>query len=520
MRLDDFPRQHIPLLAFARSRRDTSGDIAMLGHRSRALMGALLAGVSALSLVATAPAALAESPAQSAWAGGSLADLIEQVSPAVVQITARHPGSETVLGEDDLPDPFRYFFGREFGFPDDQQPQQRQPGRPPRSQQRERGPEVRAGGSGFLIDRDGTIVTNNHVVDKATHVSVTLKDGREFDAKVLGTDPKTDIAVLKIKADNLPNPVRWGDSEKARVGESIFAMGAPFDLGGTVTAGIISARSRYLGGNYDDFIQIDAPINPGNSGGPLFNSNGEVIGVNSQIFSPSGGNVGIGFAIPSSIVKAVAQQIVQHGSVERGFLGVSIQPVTKDIAESLGLADAKGALVAEVNEKSPAERAGLQVQDVIVQFGDKPVKDVHDLTRYVADAHDGDHVRLSLIRDGKTRDVDVAIARMQGDGAKLASRDTRGERGGDGLALDRLGLSLDNDDGAVVVSDVSRGGPADEAGLQAGDHVVRVNDTEVKTAKQAQQAVADAAEKHRTAVLLQIERDGQKRFVGVPFAAS
>jgi serine protease Do len=497
----------------------------MLRNRSRALVSALLAGASALALSTTIPttSAFAQAPeASSTQTGGwggvpRLADLVEAVSPAVVQVTSVRSGpAVAAFPQEELPEffrdgPFReFFFGPEFN----------RPGGPaiPRA------PEMRAGGSGFLVDGSGVIVTNNHVVADATEVSVTLQDGREFDAEVLGTDPKTDLAVLRIDANDLPAPVRWGDSDAARVGDPVFAMGAPYGLGGTVTAGIVSARGRNLGsGPYDDFIQVDAPINYGNSGGPLFNAAGAVIGVNSQIYSPSGrsgGNVGIGFAIPSDLAQDVVAEIVRNGAVERGWLGVSIQPVTRDIAESLGLEDAEGALVAEVNDDSPAARAGVEVGDVILRFGDADIGELRDLTRAVADADPGERVRMAVLRDGRERDLRVTVERAPGDAPSAKTANAPGGSDPASLDLERLGLRLADADGGVLVAEVTPGGPAARAGLTPGDEVVRINQSEVDTAEAAREAVVAAMESDRSAVLLQVERDGRRRFVGVPFSSS
>jgi serine protease Do len=486
-------------------------------------VGVLLAGASALALGAALPAAAhaQASPAQAAprggWASGpSLADLVEDVSPAVVQITARRAGPAVAgLPGDELPEffrdgPFREFFGPEFRAPSG-------PGAP-------RAPEVRAGGSGFLVDGTGVIVTNNHVVDGATEVTVTLQDGRELDAEVLGLDPKTDLAVVRIDADDLPAPVRWGDSDAARVGDPVFAMGAPYGLGGTVTAGIVSARGRNLNsGPYDDFIQVDAPINYGNSGGPLFNGQGEVIGVNSQIYSPSGrsgGNVGIGFAIPAELAQDVVAEIVTHGAVERGWLGVSIQPVTREIAEGLGLDEAEGALVAEVNDASPAAHAGVEVGDVVTRFGDVDIGDVRDLTRAVADADPGAHLRMTVVRDGRERTLRVEVAASPAESAPSKLARAEGAPRVAGVDLDRLGLRLADEEGDVVVAEVTPDGPAAEAGIAPGDRVTRVNQSEVGSAEAAREAVTAALESDRSAVLLQVERNGQRRFVGVPFSSS
>ncbi|WP_152613715.1 S1C family serine protease, partial [Inquilinus limosus] len=266
-------------------------------------------------------------------------------------------------------------------------------------------------GSGFIIDPAGYIVTNNHVVKDADEITVTLNDGTVLPAKVIGTDPKTDLALIKVKAGKPLTAVEWGDSDAAQVGDWVMAVGNPYGLGGTVTAGIVSARARDINANpLEDFLQIDAAINPGNSGGPSFDAGGKVIGINSEIYSPSGGSVGIGFAIPSNLAKSVIAQLREHGSVRRGWLGVQIQAVTPEMAEALGLGTAKGALVAEVQKGSPALKAGLRQGDVILSFAGKPVAQSKDLPRLVAEAPSGTTVPVQVLRDGKPKDLSVGIA--------------------------------------------------------------------------------------------------------------
>jgi serine protease Do len=445
----------------------------------------------------------------------NLADLVQSTSPSVVQIIVREPGSVRMTsgpgGLEGLPPEFRQFFGRQFGFGQDD-------GDGP---QRE-APDRMASGSGFFID-GGYIVTNNHVVDKAKKVTVRLESGKEIDATVVGTDAKTDLAVIKIDPKLAPPSLKWGDSDKARVGDSVYAVGSPFGLGNTVTAGIISARSRDIhSGPYDDYFQVDAPINQGNSGGPLLNAEGRVIGVNSAIYSPSGGNVGIGFSIPSAQAQAVASQIIAHGSVERGWLGVGIQDVTPDIAKSFGLSDAKGVLVGEVTPNSPASKAGIKPQDVILSFGDRQVKDRHDLTRAVADTKAGTSKDLKILRGGRQQTISVKIAALDDTPVKeKVSLSTDKSTKSDGkVPLDGLGLQLSDSDDGLVIADVTVNSAAADAQLRPGDKLVMVNQTPVKTASEAQRAVADAKQKHRDAVLLQIERNGNKVFIGVPFSGS
>lgn len=310
----------------------------------------------------------------------SLADMVEAVGPSVVQIDARREGRA---------------INTPFGL----------------MQERAQA----AVGSGFVIDPSGILITNNHVVEGASEVKVKLSDGTERTARVLGTDAKTDIAVLRIQRGGRFQPVAWGESDRMRVGESVFAVGSPFGLGNSVTAGIISARGREIGaGPYDNFLQVDAAINSGNSGGPLFDANGRVIGVNTAIFSPSGGNVGIGFAIPSSIARNVALQIIENGRVSRGWIGVALQDVPSAAAEALGIADRKGALIAQVDPGGPAAASGLASGDIVRSFAGKPVDDGRDLGRFVADAPIGSVAPLTVLRDRRQIALKLRIGRNSG----------------------------------------------------------------------------------------------------------
>jgi len=440
----------------------------------------------------------------------NLADLVERVSPAVVMVVVRSanevkmtsgPGGSPFDGT-----PFGEFFGRQFG-----------PGQAPQGEM----PDRMGSGSGFFIE-GGYIVTNNHVVDGAKKVTVRMADGKEIDATVVGTDAKTDLAVIKVDTKYAPKSLTWGSSDKARPGDSVFAMGSPFSLGNSVTAGIISARGRDIrSGPYDDYIQVDAPINQGNSGGPLFNANGEVIGVNSAIYSPTGGNVGIGFSIPSAMAQSIVQQIITNGSVARGWLGVQIQQVTPDMAKGLNLADARGAMVSDITDGSPAQKAGFKVGDVILNYGDRTVSEVHDLTRAVADTKAGDSRDIKILRAGKQQTLKVKIAALDeaaGGPVKLAGATPKMPAPKTTVSLEGLGLELASDNG-VVVAGVKVNSSAADVGLKAGDKIVSINQVEVTSPEAARKAVDDVRKQKREAVLVQIEREGRTSFVGIPFQA-
>lgn len=479
----------------------------------------VLALALALSPLAwTAPAWAAATP-------DSFADLIDQVTPAVVQITTTQkaprglPGSGNPL--DQLPEqfregPLRDFFDRFF--------QEGAPGLgipPPMPRN--------ALGSGFIIDSSGIVVTNNHVIGQATDIKVKLKDGREMSASLVGSDEKTDLAVLRISSDKPLPAVAWGDSDKARVGDWVIAIGNPFGLGGTVTAGIISSRGRDIGaGPYDDFIQIDAPINSGNSGGPLFNSEGKVIGVNTAILSPSGGSIGIGFAIPSELARKVVAELQQKGSVDRGWLGVAIQPVTQEVAESLGLKEAKGALVANVTAGSPAAEAGIRQGDVITAFDGRPVDEVRDLTRAVADAPIGERKSVNVWRGDREVSIKVKIGQMPKQMARSEDAGPDSAAPGEGTALATLGITvlpideaararfgLTAKDSGVVVVSVARDQNAASKGIRPGDIIVRANDRTIEQVADLQAVVDQAKASGRKAVLLLMQREGEARFVAV-----
>ncbi|MEQ5788757.1 trypsin-like peptidase domain-containing protein [Erythrobacter sp. NFXS35] len=321
----------------------------------------------------------------------SLADMVEAVGPSVVQIQVKpdaqmHRTGSALSREEML----RRYFGQ--GSPD-----------------RDRAPQRGSLGSGFIIDPSGLVVTNNHVVGDAAKVTVQLSDGRELEGRVLGRDAKTDVAVVQITEGGSYQAIDWGDSERSRVGDSVFAVGSPFGLGNTVTSGIVSALGREIGGPYDDYLQVDAAINSGNSGGPLFDAYGRVIGVNTAIFSPSGGNVGIGFAIPSHLAREVAMEIVANGSVARGQIGVSLRDLDEDLVEALGLPDQNGVLIAQVEPSGTAARSGLRPGDVVLHFGGQALEDGRDLARAVADAKAGSTVPVEIVRDGRRLALNLAI---------------------------------------------------------------------------------------------------------------
>jgi serine protease Do len=441
------------------------------------------------------------------------ADLVAQVRPAVVTITA----TETAPAEQaDSPFPsgtpqdrmFRHYFGGKAGGA----------GRPQ---------QVQALGSGFIVDAQGHVVTNNHVVADATQVKVTLDDGRELSAKVVGRDARSDLALLKVEAGGALPFLRLGDSDKARPGDWVVAVGNPYGLGGTVTAGIVSARGRDIhSGPYDDFLQVDAPINRGNSGGPLFAQDGSVIGVNTAIFSPSGGSIGIGFAIPSNLVRSVVAQLEQNGRVERGYIGVSAQPVDATLARALHLARPDGALVAEVQADSPAARAGLRPGDVVTAVGEAPVRSPRDLARAISSLRPGSPATLTARRDGQETQVSLKVVALpdqqsaaaeEGDGAGA-------QRGRLGLGLATVqeaqqnGLDLPRGTQGVVIAQVEPASPAAEAGLRAGDVITSVGGRKVRSPQEAIGAIREAVAANDGAVALQLLRDGHSAFVAVQAA--
>ena len=442
------------------------------------------------------------------------ADLVDQVMPAVISVEVKYAnvaadtGNGGDGGSDQLPglpngSPFGEFFKQ---FP---QFRDAVPPGGPRQQHPHGGAAL---GSGFIISADGYAVTNNHVVQDADEVSVKMKDGTEYQATVIGTDPKTDLALIKIKSDKPFEFVKFSETEP-RVGDWVMAVGNPFGLGGTVTSGIISARGRDIGsGPYDDFLQVDASINKGNSGGPDFNLEGDVIGINTAIFSPSGGSVGIGFAIPASTAESVIASLRQNGKVTRGWLGVQIQPVTADIEESLGLTSDKGAIVADVTDQSPALAAGLKAGDTILKVDGKDISDARDLARKVAQIKPGSSVPVTIVRAGKTMDIAVKIGTMPQD-PKMASAGGGGTPSPSSLA--GLGIQVaPADDGAgVKVTAVDPNGSAAEHGLKEGDIILEVAGREVHAPSDVREALKAAGKK---SVLMLVRSGDTQRFLALP----
>jgi serine protease Do len=435
----------------------------------------------------------------------TMAPAARAAMPAVVKISAsKVVKAPTGFSGEQMNPMFRQFFGGEGGF----------------EQQAPRSHREGGLGSGVVISSDGYILTNNHVVDGATDVRVTLPDRREFKAKVIGTDPKTDIAVLKIEANNLP-VITVGNSAKMQVGDAVLAIGNPYGVGQTVTMGIVSATGRAGLGieDYEDFIQTDASINPGNSGGALVNDRGELVGINTAILAPgSGGNQGIGFAVPVNLARNVMDQIVSHGQVERGYLGVTIQEVTPAIAKAIGLNAPEGALVSDVSPNSPAQRAGLQSGDVIVSMNGTNVVESNQLRMNVSMMNPGQTVHLKVFRDGQTRDVTVQVGELPGKKVERASRESdESEHALEGVSVESLDARTAREAGlpastrGVVVTDVDPSSPAAQAGLKEGDVIQEVNHHAVASSDD----LASAVRKSNGESLLLVNRGGNKLYLAV-----
>lgn len=485
---------------------------------STALAGTMVFAVPGLSIThAQAKAVLVEAVQQPGFA-----EVVEQVKPAVVSVQVK--SSERLKNQDME----GFFGGQDFDQLPDNHPlkrffkdfeDRRQPGKKPSPNAK---PRPVAQGSGFFISADGYIVTNNHVVADGTAYSVVLDDGTELNAKLIGTDPRTDLAVLKVEDKDKRKfaYVDFADDSKVRVGDWVVAVGNPFGLGGTVTAGIVSARGRDIGADvYDDFLQIDAAVNKGNSGGPTFNLNGQVVGINTAIFSPSGGSVGIAFAIPSSTAKHVVEQLIDKGSVQRGWIGVQIQPVTKEIADSIGLSYAKGALVADPMD-GPAQKAGIKAGDVILSVDGQIVTDARDLAKRIANVTPNKTATLEIWRDGKKKDISVKIASMPKDQNKSSGKKLDSDDNNTSETLDEYGLTVtpSDDDSGLVVTNVQSDSDAADKGLRAGDVIMSINNRNVKTVADMTRAIKDAQKNGRGAILLQVQSNDQTRFVALPLA--
>lgn len=478
----------------------------VVDQRGRRVSLGVWAAIIAASLVAL--------PA-SAWSRGapdSFADLVERLSPAVVNISTTQNVSR---GRGEVPtpqfppgSPFEEFFEEFF-----------------ERQQSEQAPtrRVTSLGSGFIIDAAGIIITNNHVIAEADEVTVILSDDTELAAEILGRDERTDLAVLKVDAGRALPSVAWGNSETARVGDWVLAIGNPFGLGGSVTAGIISARGRNINaGPYDDFIQTDAPINRGNSGGPLFDMEGKVIGINSAIFSPSGGSIGIGFSIPVSLARPVLEQLAAYGRVRRGWLGVRIQTVTEEIAEGLGLDEARGALVASIIDEADPAHGRIEPGDIILAFDRKPITDVRSLSRAVADTPVGKTVDVELWRRGELQTITVTVSELT-EPKELAAIQSSQLETAEVLGMSLAAITdelretydLSEDVQGVVVTAVDEDSSAAEQRIQPGDVVTEVSQDEVRTPRELVAKVREVEESNRKSVVLTLTHGGELRFVAL-----
>ena len=450
------------------------------------------------------------SPSDGKGMPGSFSALVEKLSPSVVNITT----SSTVPNRQELnpqlppgspfEDLFRDFMDRE------------QNGSPRRQR---RGTAL---GSGFIISADGYVVTNNHVIENADQIEIEFFDGRLLEATVVGTDPKTDIALLKVKAEDKLKFVSFGDSNQSKVGDWVLAIGNPLGQGFSVSAGIISARGRALSGSYDDFIQTDAAINRGNSGGPLFNMDGDVIGVNTAILSPNGGSIGIGFSMSSAVVEKVIDQLKNFGETRRGWLGVRIQDVTEDVAEALGIEKTDGALVTDVPD-GPAKDGGVKSGDVIIEFDGRKIKDTRELVRIVGDSSVGKKVLVKVLRDGKEVSLSVKLGRLEDNIASsqpVRQRTKKVEFAG--MTLSNIGkevaeqFGIDQNIKGVVILDVKVGSVAEDKGLKKGDIIIQVNRIKISSTDELYKLNEEAKKANKTSILMLILRNGMRRFIGLP----
>ena len=525
-----------------------SGHHPWVGKARSAAVGFGLGATMALSPLVWAQNPAADTPPNAApplshgaptLPQQSFAPLVKRVLPAVVNISVTEQSGPEMMGYNGqdhelrrfrgMPEQFRGSpfedFMRRFFDHNDNGDGSATPG-PFSEDPGDEGGKRIALGSGFIVDPSGIVVTNNHVVAKSSKVEVVLQDNSRYPARVLGRDPRTDLAVLKIKADKKLPYVAFGDSSAAQVGDWVIAVGNPFGLGGSVTTGIISARGRDIhSGQFDDYLQIDAPINRGNSGGPTFDANGEVIGINTAIYSPNGGSVGIGFAVPSNVAKHVVEQIEKNGKVSRGWLGVQIQEITPAIAASLGLGDEGGALVANVTPNSPASRAGLKQGDVILSFDNTDLKKMRDLPRLVSNAQPEGPAPITVWRDGQRKELSVTLGEMP---ENLETASARGSEPGEEQKAEALGMRLGEltpdlrrqmrvgrDVQGVVITGIDRNSPAESVGVTRGDVLVSINQEPVRDPDEAAQMLRKIANSPKKNALLLLNRNGTSRYVGV-----
>lgn len=496
----------------------------------------LLAGVAGLSVAvlggadlvtkATGPALSTVAYAQGVQRPMGFADIVEKVKPAVISVRVKLDAGPKMMGmEGDSPlapnSQMERFF-RRFGMPDmspDEPRGQRNPADP-------RGPRnrlVTGQGSGFFITADGYAVTNNHVVDKADTVEVTTDEGKTYTAKVIGTDPRTDLALIKVEG-RTDFPYAKLSEKAPRIGDWVLAVGNPFGLGGTVTAGIVSARGRDIGaGPYDDFIQIDAPVNKGNSGGPTFDVDGNVLGVNTAIFSPSGGSVGIAFAIPAGTVKSVVAQLKDTGKVSRGWIGVQIQPVTAELADNLGLKAPEGAMVSDPQDNGPAAKAGILAGDVITKVNGAPVKDAKDLARQIGAMAPGATAKLTVWRKGEEKTFSIALGELPNQReAKAGTPDSSGRNSADvprlGLTVAPAGQVAGSGSEGVVVTEVDPNGIASDQGFKTGDVILEVGGKKVANPVDVRSALSEAQKDGKRTILMRVKSGEETRFVAVRLA--
>jgi serine protease Do len=481
----------------------------------RGYFGRILPAVAVLAVLS------APHIADARGAPDSFADLADKSLPAVVNVSTTTMVSGDAQSQD-LDELFRQFLDRQQG------------GQAPKPR------KATSLGSGFIIDADGYIVTNNHVIENADEITVTTHDNEEFKAKLIGADDKTDLALLKVETGKPLPFVNWGDSDKMRIGDWVLAIGNPFGLGGSVTAGIVSARQRDINaGPYDDFLQTDASINRGNSGGPMFNMDGEVVGINSAIYSPSGGSVGIGFAIPSNLAKPVIDQLRQYGHPRRGWIGVRIQSVSAELAEGLHLPAAKGALIASVTPQGPAEQAGIKQGDVVLKFDGKDVSEMRGLPRIVAETPVGKSVDVTVWRKGKEVGLSAKVGEYPANEEQAStapsSTDTQSDGGDNPTSgkVDSLGVALAaiddkarakynlaSDAEGVLVTDVDQAGPAAEKDLRPGDLIVEVDQKAVKSPGDVRDRVKSAQDNGYRVVTLLVNRKGDFQWVAVKIGKS